>query len=176
MARKTIYIKPDKEELYEQAVKLSDEKSLSAVIEKAVQKIVWEKGVYLKDALFAKTLDLLSWPKDFPTMIIYRFIQISFGSLPDELLDKADYILEIFEYKKLLNSCDGIWKSNEENEMKIFEYDGDLEWLEEMYELTTSPKFEEYEKEYHREIKEKIENLEIDEKTKKHLLNKIDRN
>lgn len=164
MARKTIYIKPDKEELYEKALKYSNEKSLSAIIEKAVEKIVSEKEKYLRDALLIKVLKRTGAPR-----IFFELVTIAKRSIPEEVLKEADYILDVYEFKKIFDRLNGNWKGPETgfegHRSMVFErafYEDDIGWLDEMYSIATSDTFKKYKDEYTEEIKNDLLRMKED--------------
>jgi len=145
MARKTIYIKPEKENLYERAVKYSGQKSLSAFFEKTVEDII-EKNE--KD--FRKSLLIVALEYSPPPSIIGELIGLAEKLLSKELLDEAAHALEIFEFKGLLEG--GTWKGPKAGRDDDFIWsraeEDDDSWLEEMYSIAISPEFKEMEKEY----------------------------
>ncbi|MFW6016352.1 MAG: hypothetical protein ACOCRK_07920 [bacterium] len=149
MARKTIYIKDDKEHLYDKALKLSGERSLSAIFEKVVEELVQEKSADLQEALYVIIMKDLK--RDLHDTV---FIRMGLHFIPDDLLMEASYIVDILRHFHFLNN--NIWKSpfrelefdivnnktiyseNEDDWLDI-----DL-WLGEMFDFVISSDFEEY--------------------------------
>jgi len=173
MARKTIYVKPENEDLYEKAVNLSDEKSLSALVENAIKKVIEEKGNQFWEALFVKIMEFETDCTDHNK--IYFLNRIALDELPDNLLRKAEKTLEIFRFKGFLE--DNIWKGpNSEREYNILSEEIDIaEWLDEMYELAISPEFKKNKEEYERRTAKEIEESDLDPETKQQILNKLNK-
>ena len=145
MSGKTIYIKPEKKNLYERAVKYSGQKSLSALIEKTVEDII-EKN----EEDFRKALLIVALKYSPPPSIVGELIGLAEKLLSKELLDEAALALEIFEFKGLLEGA--IWKGPKAGRDDDFIWSradqDDDSWLEEMYSIAISPEFKEMEKEY----------------------------
>lgn len=153
MANKTIYIKDEKVYLYDKAVQYSGEKSLSSLLENAVEKIVKENEENLRDAIM-----MVAAERSGATSKVDIVIDYARRSISKEIWDRAEHILDIFEEKEYFR--DGMWMGIEGKP----EASGDYFWMEtmvhdendsldEMYKLATSPKFKEIEE----EIKKKEE-------------------
>ena len=147
MAGRTIYVKPEKEYLYDKAVKYSGQKSLSSLIEKTIDNLIQENERNFRDALMIMAAD-----RSGVTANIGFLIEMAKKSFSKELLDKADHTLDVFEYKGLFESA--IWKGP-----KIKGGSNDYFWyvtivedddssLEEMYNIAISKEFNEMEKDY----------------------------
>ncbi|MFP4698552.1 MAG: helix-turn-helix domain-containing protein [Eubacteriales bacterium] len=135
-----------------------------------IEDIEWnENKFYLEDALLAKLTEEICTTN----MITYAFNRMALGVIPESLLNRADYILDIFIEKGFLDPLAYTWKgpnrNTEYNEYIGYlfhdasylrktnhpapdfdrqnEYDVD-ELLEEMIELANSPEFKVYEEEY----------------------------
>jgi hypothetical protein len=146
MAGRTIYVKPEKEYLYDKAVKYSGQKSLSSLIEKTIDNLIQENERTFRDALMIMAAD-----RSGVTANIGFLIEAAKKLISKELLDRAGRVLDIFEYKGLF---DGIWKGPKAR-------GGDNDWfwyvtmvedddsdLEEMYNMAISQEFNEMEKDY----------------------------
>lgn len=146
MAGRTIYVKPEKEYLYDKAVKYSGQKSLSSLIEKTIDNLIQENERNFRDALMIMVADRSALPSNLGLLV-----ELAKKSISKELLDRAEYVLEIFEYKGLFEN--GIWKGPKAR-------GGDNDWwyvtmvedddsdLEEMYNIAISQEFNEMEKDY----------------------------
>lgn len=153
MANKTIYIKDEKVDLYDKAVQYSGEKSLSSLLENAVEKIVKENEENLRDAIM-----MVAAERSGATSKVGIVIDYARRSISKEIWDRAEHILDIFEEKEYFR--DGMWMGIEgkaEAECEYFWMEtmvhDENDSLDEMYKLATSPKFKEIEE----EIKKKEE-------------------
>lgn len=153
MANKTIYIKDEKVDLYDKAVQYSGEKSLSSLLENAVEKIVKENEENLRDAIM-----MVAAERSGATSKVGVVIDYARRSISKEIWDRAEHILDIFEEKEYFR--DGMWMGIEgkaEAECEYFWMEtmvhDENDSLDEMYKLATSPKFKEIEE----EIKKKEE-------------------
>ena len=146
MAGRTIYVKPEKEYLYDKAVKYSGQKSLSSLIEKTIDNLIQENERNFRNALMIMAAD-----RSGVTSSIGLLIELAKKSISKELLDRAEHVLDVFEDKGLFN---GIWKGPKSR-------GGDDDWfwyvtmvedddsnLEEMYNMAISQEFNEMEKDY----------------------------
>lgn len=158
MAHKTIYIKDEKKDLYDRAVRYSGEKSLSSLLEKIVEKTVKENEENLRDALM-----MVAAERSGVTSHIGTIIDLAKKSISKENWNRAEYIMDIFEEKGFFK--DGEWKGTKGDS----EAGSDYFWMEtmvqdddsslnEMYELATSPKFKEIEEEVNTK-KKKVDQL-----------------
>ncbi len=153
MANKTIYIKDEKVDLYDKAVQYSGEKSLSSLLENAVEKIVKENEENLRDAIM-----MVAAERSGATSKVGIVIDYARRSISKEIWDRAEHILDIFEEKEYFR--DGMWMGIEgkaEAECEYFWMEtmvhDENDSLDEMYKLATSPQFKEIEE----EIKKKEE-------------------
>lgn len=152
MANKTIYVKDEKVELYDKAVQYSGEKSLSSLIEKVVEETVKKNEENLRDAIMMEAAERSGGAMgNIGVVIDYAKRAIS-----KEIIDKAEYILDIFEAKDFFK--DGEWigaKGKPESESvalnNYFWYEtlveDDSSALDEMYKIATGPEFKEMEQE-----------------------------
>jgi len=147
MSGKTIYVKPEKEYLYDKAVKYSGQKSLSSLIEKTIDNLIQENERNFRDALMIRATD-----RSVPTSAIGLLTEIAKKSFSRELLDKADHTLDVFEYNGLF--VDGVWKgpkvrgSDDDSFWYVTMVGDDDSSLEEMYNIAISQEFNEMEKDY----------------------------
>ncbi|MFW6026565.1 MAG: helix-turn-helix domain-containing protein [Candidatus Woesearchaeota archaeon] len=162
----------------EEITKKDDWRKMPVSLMKAKYKEIFNKTPDLNDVrLFRSTIDDIEWNQNKffledaflaaltveymqGNRIIYAYNRILLDVIPEELLSRARYAIEIFEFKGFLKN--NIWKgpkSKFEHDLILYytadwnELEGtpiqDIhEVLEEMVDLVNSPEYKEYEKEY----------------------------
>lgn len=165
MGRKTIYIKPEKEALYEQAVQMSGNDSLSAILEKAVENLVRERDSSYYNILLTAVLSRTSVPLIFQRLITE--LKKHFQSSLPELWNKANHTLDVMRFKGFFNEEAGVFRGIESvgSEQTLDDqlwYRGileDMKWLDDLYLLSISPEFAEYEQEYRDYIESEVKKI-----------------
>lgn len=165
MSRKTIYVKPEKEGLYEKAIQLSKKESLSALLEEAVERLVQEKEGYYRWILLVAVLDRTCSLQ--PILLqellpeLGRFLK---ESLP-ELWKRANLALDVLKYKGLFDEEKCLWKGSctgysvEDGIEGRLWWRGireDMSWLDEIFEIVTGSEYHTYEQEYKNDLHQKI--------------------
>lgn len=166
MGRKTIYVKPEKEALYEKAVKLSNKDSLSAILEEAVENLVKKmEGTYKTVLLIATLNRFLSMPYLF--RILVNEAGINCQEKSKELWDKANYTLDVFYQVGIFDEDKRVWLGprtgqpyNDVTDTLWYRgFSDDLSWLDEMYEIATGSEFNEYEDKYKESVKSALKEV-----------------
>lgn len=155
MGRRTIYVKPEKEELYSRAVKLSNDGSLSAILEEAVEALVEQKEGRFHETLLVAVLGRTVLPP------IFQLLVDSAGRLfkkeAPALWNRANHVLDVLNASGVLDEANGVWLGpkagvgKEQGLNSALWYRGiheDLTWLDELCEIALGRQFGEYEREY----------------------------